>query len=418
MQTVVRELQMYAVPHDKAAFVQTATYQRLQYYQTFPDSARLPIVIMPDVAPDVGLPVGSCLTLYDTFIPFAIGSDPGCGYGCWLLRNIQPFLSPAYLTRWIHLTHWNAVEGEEAWVHALLQNQILQAPPETVLSVVLSRKLHPLPSTTIDPESTLGQLHTRIVDRLSTLGMQQRGQLAPGNHYVELHKFVHADIPSIDAQKDLLLIIHNGSLGLGKLVQQYGLRLAGGTKALQAEDLPYLALQSASIKGQAYRIWLQYAMEFAYLNRAILAARAISTLQHSIGQFETVALSDDVHSGIVIEHQGPTTALHHLSGAQILHDLAFVGGRVGGCGFMVQAGSQIAQSRRVIGHGSSRNGMSLSDGQKEDQLLISNLKHDELYALGTTFHDAQRTIDLLAQEQILTPVAQTKPIALIKYLPS
>jgi hypothetical protein len=85
---------------------------RLKAYQELADPSQEPIVLLPDLAPDDGLPVGMTMITSEQLLPFAIGMDPGCGFGCWRLSNLRARVSPGILAEWVAGALWEPVTDE------------------------------------------------------------------------------------------------------------------------------------------------------------------------------------------------------------------------------------------------------------------------------------------------------------------
>lgn len=241
------------------------------------------------------------------------------------------------------------------------------------------------------------------------------GVLAPGNHFVELHAMTVIPGRSDLSSDDLLLIVHNGRLEAGALVQKYALRLAAGSLPLTTERLPLLSLRAASAAGAAYRMWLRWATRFAAANRTLLASRATAAFFHQFGRsFEVWPLSDRLHSGISRVSYADTVRWRHQSGTQALHpnSYAFIGGTVGGDGYLVTAGEEIAASFETIRHGSGE--CLAHPGEITLRHPVTNLAPAALATLQARFRDVEATIRSLTCARLTIPVARTHPVAIVK----
>lgn len=337
-----------------------AIVPRLQHYLNARDRE---LVVMPDLREDLALPTGTCLFTSDRIYPLAIGTDPGCGYGLWRLPGAAASLD-ADLTQ--HLTR-----------HAL-------QPPTAEETTFVADQLSAPPS-------------------LRDLFLAGAGRLAPGNHYIELHRPVeHGTLATPD---DLLLVVHNGSLEAGYKLQVHALRLAGVTPSSAEEQLPYATLQRGTPPFDRYLELHAVALEFAALNRTLLAQR----IARLAGTRALQPISDIVHSGVATT----ATGYAHLSGTQLLTDqpAAFIGIATMERGFLALPNDHLHASRHVIPHGV---GPTPRPHQPERHTIASNLSRAELEGIRASWRDHLTSINLLQDAQLITVDTQTDPMVILK----
>lgn len=337
-----------------------AIVPRLQHYL---DARDRELVVMPDLRDDLALPTGTCLFASDRIYPLAIGTDPGCGYGLWRLPGAAASLDTH---RTQHLTR-HALQGPTTEETAFIADQLRATP------------------------------------RLRDLFLAGAGRLAPGNHYIELHRPV--DHGALATPDDLLLVVHNGSLQAGYKLQVHALQLAGVTPSTAEDRLAYATLQRGTPAFDRYLELHAVALEFAALNRALLARR----IAHLLGHPTLQPISDIVHSGIASTDAGYA----HLSGTQLLNDhtAAFIGIATMERGFLALPSNRLHASRHVIPHGV---GPSPSLHPQHERAIASNLSRAELEGIRASWRDHLTSIHLLEDAQLITVDTQTDPQVILK----
>ena len=263
-----RTLRVFAAPEVYAAFASEApdSYQRLLAYASLEDPSQEPVVVLPDLSPDNALPVGTALTTQQLLLPYAIGLDPGCGYGCWVLKGALGRISPDILQDWVEQATWRPVGDEADWlIQVTFEGKTLGSTPVAPFAAV-----EPLAAAEQGTcPGALQRLTERVRQDLLGAFAGQVGALALGNHFIELHSMHVLDDNSGLGSSDVLLVIHNGSLDLGLQVQKYALRLAAGTSPITPERLPVLALPADKPSGAVYMTWLAWVTRFAAANRLV-----------------------------------------------------------------------------------------------------------------------------------------------------
>ena len=132
-------------------------------------------------------------------------------------------------------------------------------------------------------------LSSRAVER----GIPQLGTLGSGNHFLEIQKvdqIFDADVAltfGIHSKKQILVMIHCGSRGLGHQVASDYIRLMEdkfGTKNLPDRELIYAPLQSDL--GQEYYKSMSSAVNFAFVNRQMIAQFVRGVFRKVMGSSE------------------------------------------------------------------------------------------------------------------------------------
>lgn len=186
------------------------------------------VIGLPDLHPGKGGPIGGAFFSQGILYPYLIGNDIGCGMGLWQTDLKQ---RKAKRDRWVKKLHGL----EELWEG--------------------------------DPASWLTE------EGLAASGWDPAlGTIGGGNHFVELQTISSLEDEEAFAQADLdagklFLLVHSGSRGLGqhilgKHIEQY--RNSG--------------LEEGSAAAEAYLEQHNHALQWARLNRAIIADRFLALL--------------------------------------------------------------------------------------------------------------------------------------------
>ena len=220
----------YQNPHHIHIIADSETWIEGNAVAQLETTAKLPHMLrvagMPDLHAGRGYPVGAAFFSEHHFYPALIGNDIGCGMAFWQTDLSAAKLKPAKLAKQLGNIDTPLSQDEQ---EALLEESASDYPFSDDLAV---------------------------------------GTIGGGNHFAELQTVetvYRADLlPAAFDSNRLQLLVHSGSRGLGQQILQrhieaYGHRgLAEGSEA--AAD--YLAEHQA-------------ALEFARLNRRLIAARML-----------------------------------------------------------------------------------------------------------------------------------------------
>jgi len=208
--------------------------------------ARLPFVhkwiaLMPDTHQGYGMPIGGVCATKGVIIPNMVGVDIGCGM-CALKTNIRGF-----------------------------DTEILKKVIGEVRKVVpVGFNKHPVAQdASLMPTGRMGA----VCEREYKNALFSIGTLGGGNHFLEFQK---------DKEGNLWVMIHSGSRNFGKQVADHYNKLAEAinTKYFSSVPLDYeLAfLPLDSDEGQAYKVEMDYCIDFALANRKLMMKNVQSVL--------------------------------------------------------------------------------------------------------------------------------------------
>ena len=258
------------------------------------------VAAMPDLHPGKYGPVG-CAILADSIHPQLVGSDIGCGMGLFELDVAARKLRLDQLADRLHALDqpWDGDVGS-----ALADADI--------------------DATTFDASL---------------------GSIGGGNHFCEIQAIEEILAPEIAAQAGLdrdhaYVLVHSGSRGLGFSILERVL-LAG-----------LAALHPASDEGKAYMDAHDHAVQWAKLNRRIIAERA-AVAAHA----DLRSINDLAHN--MVEHQdnagGEVMALHRKGAAASDRGLVPVPGSRGTLSYLVEPlAAMRTEALASLAHGAGR----------------------------------------------------------------
>lgn len=217
------------------------------------NTANLPCVFhhvaaMPDVHLGYGATVGSVVACKGAVIPGAVGVDIGCG-----MMAVQ-----------LPLTASDLPDSLKA-----LRSEIERSVP-------IGFSEHKTPareSTAWEGWKEFNHRPSRLHNRLGK-AQCQLGTLGGGNHFIEV---------CLDTAQHVWVMVHSGSRNIGKeiaevhmfqakkLMQHYQVRLTD-------PDLAYL--EEGTAQFEAYWDDLQWAQEYAFMNRDIMMRRVLRAVSH------------------------------------------------------------------------------------------------------------------------------------------
>ena len=335
----------------------------------------LGIAIMPDCHQGYGMPIGAVLGIENVVIPNAVGVDIGCG-----------------------------MFAVNTGLDSLDVNEVVQHIRATV---PLGFK-HQIRTQ----ECNLNPNDTKICREEYDSSLYQLGTLGGGNHFIEIQK---------DEEGVYWIMIHSGSRNLGYKVAKYYNEKAKKlnekyySKVPKEWDLAFLPLEDA----QDYLREMQYCVEFAKLNRALIMKRALETL------YLTDVFSLDIaHNFVALErHYGKNVMVHRKGATRVFKgELGVIPGSQGTNSYIVE-GLGNRDSYMSCSHGAGRK-MGRKQAQRELDLQSEISILDELGIMhnirGVKDLDeapgAYKNIDevMRNQEDLVKIVTKLKPVAVIK----
>lgn len=257
------------------------------------------VAAMPDLHPGKYGPVG-CAVLADRIHPQLVGSDIGCGMGLFQLDIAARKLRLDQLAERLHALDqpWDGDAG----------------------SVMAEAGLR---TTTFDAAL---------------------GSIGGGNHFCEVQAIEEIVTPDVAADSGLdrdhaYVLVHSGSRGLGYSILE---RVLSNGPAL---------LDPASEDGRAYMDTHDHAVQWARLNRRIIAERAAAAARADMR-----AVNDLPHNLVELQDgaTGNVMALHRKGAAASDRGLVPVPGSRGTLSYLVQPLAGRAEALTSLAHGAGR----------------------------------------------------------------
>ena len=268
-------------------------------------TARLPHMLrvagMPDLHAGRGYPVGAAFFSDRHFYPALIGNDIGCGMAFWQTDLRAAKLKPAKLAKQLGNI-----------------------------------------DTPLDKDEQVDLLDDVVDMRQFSDGLAV-GTIGGGNHFAELQTVdtvYRADLlpPDFD-ENHLQLLVHSGSRGLGQQILQRHIAAFG-----------HQGLAEEGEAATAYLAEHQAALEFASLNRRLIAARMLDRWRA-----EGTCLLDVHHNFLEqTEIDGITGWLHRKGATPTDKGLVMIPGSRGDYSYLVRPAEDCQISLNTLAHGAGR----------------------------------------------------------------
>lgn len=296
------------------------------------------VAVMPDVHYGIGATVGSVIPTKNVIIPAAVGVDLGCGMHAVQLQlradQLPDSLAEVRTAIEAAVPHGRTAHGETgdkgAWGAAV----------PTLVNVAW----HHLAGRF----EKISEKHPKVA-RGKTV--QHLGTLGGGNHFIEL---------CIDEGDTVWVMLHSGSRGVGGRIGNYFISKAKEEMRrwhidLVDQDLAYLPQGSQYFDD--YMEALNWAQEFAHLNRKIMMRRVLFALRHLRlpGVYPVEEAIDCHHNYVSREHHFGENIWVTRKGAVRARkkDLGIIPGSMGARSFIVR-GKGEEMSFHSCSHGAGR----------------------------------------------------------------
>jgi len=307
--------------------------------------------LLPDCHEGYGMPIGGVLATKDVIIPYAVGSDIGCG------MIFQGTNIPAPLLR-------------ETIVHeGSLLKEIIRCVFQNVPTGFSSHK-EPQVSPTLDkyyekflcdPNSSVWKLSQNddelceLIDEIEN-AYYQIGTLGSGNHFTEVQ---------CDEEDNSAIMIHTGSRNLGYKICDFfnkkAIELNSKWYSNVPRDYELAFLPTDDIWGKAYIEFMQLALEFAQENRVAILNRVKSIFLNLVKKhtnFTGIELQEEInahHNFAALEnHFGQNVWVHRKGAIRArIDELGIIPGAMGSFSYIVK-GQGNSESFMSCSHGAGR----------------------------------------------------------------
>lgn len=346
-------------------WIESAAVEQLKTVSNLKGMSRA--VGLPDLHPGKGSPIGAAYICEKCFYPHLVGNDIGCGMS---LLQLDLKSHKLKLDKWV-----KKLELDEVW----------QGDRQAFIE-----------------EFELDEWD----DALGTIG--------GGNHFAELQK-VEAIVDEEEAEsmglkaKELQLMVHSGSRGLGQMILRRHTDRYGGEPLAEESD-----------EGLAYLKAHDYAVKFAVANRALIGRRFMA----SIGAKGRL-LCDMTHNSVV-RKEGAW--LHRKGAAPTDGAYVLIPGSRGSYSYVVKPTGEQEGNAWSAAHGAGRRWNRLSTrGRLEKKFSQARLKQTELGSrvicenkdllyeeAPQAYKDVDRVVQDLVDAGIVSVVAVLRPLITYK----
>lgn len=242
--------------------------------------ASLPIIhshvaAMPDVHAGIGSTVGSVIPTLKAIIPAAVGVDIGCGMSAVRL-SVKSAQLPDNL----------------AAMRTAIERAVpvgLQAHKTVSVRTSACRKLAPGVEWLFEKHPTV----MKMLKQPQTIWTKQLATLGSGNHFIEV---------CLDENKDVWVMLHSGSRGIGNAIGQYFIKLAKQDMGkyihnLPDKDLAYFTEGSEHFAD--YVAAVNWAQEYARVNREEMLGLVLRAMEPFLPKFRTDRHAINCHHNYV-----------------------------------------------------------------------------------------------------------------------
>lgn len=288
------------------------------------------IAIMPDVHYGKGATVGTVIATKGAIIPAAVGVDIGCG-----MIAVKTTLQSSDLPDNLYKLRCDI---EKRIPHGTGKKGDWENFPEYFTEKIkhLFLKLEQIKQQHPKLEISINKMKSQI------------GTLGGGNHFVEI---------CLDENNYVWVMLHSGSRGTGNSIGSYFIEKAKEDMrrwfiTLPDSDLAYIT--EGSTLFEEYFNALQFAQEYAFLNREAMLDSVIEALKENISKHFTFGLN------AINSHHNYATIENHFNENVIITRKGAVSAREGQLGII--PGSMGAKSFIVKGKGNKNSFCSCSHG--------------------------------------------------------
>lgn len=243
------------------------------------------IAVMPDAHVGRGSTIGSVIPTVKAIIPAAVGVDLGCGMIA-VATTLRANDLPEDLKAFRSAIEKAVPVGMAYWKKGLSTADAAYKPVMTAWGGLKERF------------EQIEEKYPAIAEK-EDRHMLQLGTLGSGNHFIEI---------LLDENDRVWFMLHSGSRGIGNRIGTHFIELARKDMArndikLPDRDLAYL--NEGSQYFDDYLLAVQWAQDYAYLNRQIMMGQ----VQHALRQLKLPAFQAEVE--VINCHHNYVAREHH-----------------------------------------------------------------------------------------------------------
>jgi len=312
-----------------------------QAMQQLRNVANLPIIYghvaaMPDVHLGYGATVGSVIPTVGAIIPAAVGVDLGCG-----MMAVRTSLTAKDLPDSLRQLRL-AIEG--AVPHGRTKGGLGDRGSWSDVPDGVGRRWK---NQLMDRFQVICDRHPRIAKSNHVVHL---GTLGTGNHFIEV---------CLDESDAVWVMLHSGSRGVGNRIGSYFIALAKRDMGVHVRNLPdqdLAYLNEGTQHFDAYVEAVNWAQDYARINRQLMMANTLKTLAKTIREFSTEKQAVNCHHNYVAKerHFGQEVWVTRKGAVRAgLGEFGIIPGSMGARSFIVR-GKGHAQSFHSCSHGAGR----------------------------------------------------------------
>ena len=261
-----------------------------QFKNCYSEDFVVAAALMPDAHLGYAAPIGAVLKTKRFVVPAWVGFDIGCGLIAIKIKS-------------------EGLVGKIRENQNKIYSQVMKKIPMGVGNYNEIKNITEKTKKTFKDllEKFEKKPHDRnILNYLKTGAIKQIGTLGGGNHFIE----IGAD----ETEKEMWLVIHSGSRGVGHNVAKKYMINAAGSKNKNDYEKTF-PLDSASEIGKEYLNVLEFGLDYALLNRLEMAYKIIGVLNEVLGKnlkYEVWVNKNHNHAvyenGFFVHRKGATPA--------------------------------------------------------------------------------------------------------------
>jgi tRNA-splicing ligase RtcB (3'-phosphate/5'-hydroxy nucleic acid ligase) len=314
------------------------------------------VAVMPDVHMGKGATIGSVIPSVDAVIPAAVGVDIGCG-----MVAVRTSLTASQLPD-------NLFAIRTAFEKAIPHGRSSGRRHGKRGKVRDKGAWHDIPDVVGAEWKKLEQRFDKICEKHPTIAQSNHvvhlGTMGTGNHFLEL---------CLDEHQAVWIMLHSGSRGVGNRIGTYFIALARKEMErhqLQLPDMDLAYLKEGSEYFDDYVEAVEWAQDYARINREIMMTNAIKALRDEMQiPFECSEMAVNCHHNYISKE-------HHFGKDCFVTRKGAVSAKAGELGII--PGSMGARSYIVRGLGNPDSFHSCSHGAGR---VMSRTKAKKVYNL-------------------------------------
>jgi tRNA-splicing ligase RtcB len=370
--------------------------------------AKLPFIfhhlaVMPDCHTGYGVTIGSVLATKGVVLPFAVGSDIGCGM-CAVKTSLKE----------IDVKILKKIMGKIREVIPLGKEHQKDAQDKSLMP---SCEAYAVCSKYPDSE------RYPVVSKEYQSALHQLGTLGGGNHFVDILK---------GSDGHIWIMLHSGSRNLGKKVADYHNKIAVEMNEKWCSSIPknwqlaFLIIDSE--QGQTYIREMNYCVEFALANRKLMMNRIVDIFYEEFPLERIAAGLDEeminiAHNYATMENHFGKNVMIHRKGATLarIDTIGIIPGSMGSASYIVK-GKGNPDSFMSCSHGAGRamsrtkaeNDLVFADEVKKltDKGIVHGLRNqDDLDESTGAYKDIESVME--QQKDLVDILVKLEPIAVI-----